>query len=243
MNQLQLRDEFERILGGYQPSPAARQALGQINLTILSAPTASGRNTIINELVKTGRYHYLVSDTTRQPRVNNGLPEKNGQEYWFRSEREFLADLKAGEFLEAAIIHNQQVSGTSVRELQKAAKENKMAIGETEVVGAEHIHQIKPDTIFIFLLPPSFEIWMQRLAARGQMDINELRRRLSSAKIELETAVKKDYFNFVINDDLDKALSKVDSLAQGKQQTVIEKTAAIQLAQELLSQVRIELAR
>src|SRR5664279_1435267 len=110
MNQLKRIDEFRTILDGYQLSPTAAQTLAQTKLVLLVAPTASGRNTIIHELLKTDQYHFVVSDTTRQPRINNGELEQNGREYWFRSEEEVLDELKRGEFLEAAIIHNQQVS-------------------------------------------------------------------------------------------------------------------------------------
>ena len=84
--------------------------------------TAGGRNTIIDQLLKSGDFHYIISDTTRHKRANNGVMEQDGREYWFRSEDEILADLKAGNFLEAAIIHNQHVSGISIRELKKASK-------------------------------------------------------------------------------------------------------------------------
>src|ERR1700759_5108412 len=121
--QLKHYQEFKAVLDSYQISDRARQAVQELKLALLLAPTSSGRNTIIRYQVGTGRYYYIISDTTRPPRVNDGVQEKNGREYWFRSEEEILADLKAGEYLEAEIIHNQQVSGISIRELEKAHSE------------------------------------------------------------------------------------------------------------------------
>ena len=114
-NHLKHLDEFTDILANYQVSPRAIKSLKSVKLVLLIAPSAGGRNTLINRLMTTGRYNFIVSDTTRAPRVNNGLPEQSGREYWFRSEEEILSDLKNGEFLEAEIIHSQQVSGISIR--------------------------------------------------------------------------------------------------------------------------------
>src|SRR5579885_607634 len=113
MNRLEHLQEFKTVLANYRISPASQRILQQTNLVLLAAPTSAGRNTIIRELLKTGDYHYIVSDTTRQPRINDGIPEQNGVEYWFRSEADILKDLAAGQYVEAAIIHNQQVSGIS----------------------------------------------------------------------------------------------------------------------------------
>src|SRR5699024_8737685 len=134
-------------------SDEAKALLARTRLVLLVGPSSSGRNTVINELLKTGKYHAIVSDTTRLPRVNNGIPEENGREYWFRAEADVLHDLQNGSFLEAAIIHKQQVSGISMRELAAAADEGKVAINEIEVVGADNIHAAKPDALFVFMLP------------------------------------------------------------------------------------------
>jgi len=83
--------------------------LQQTKFVPLVAITSSGRNTLIRELLKTGEYHFIVSDTTRKPRTNDGVMEQSGVEYWFRDEDEVLQDVKDGKFLEAAVIHSQQV--------------------------------------------------------------------------------------------------------------------------------------
>src|SRR5690606_6936572 len=116
----------------------------------------------------------------------------NGNEYWFRTEQEMLEDLEAGRFLEAAVIHNQQVSGTSIRELAKASGSGKIAVADVEIVGAHNIVQKKPDTFVLFILPPSFEEWMKRLDGRGEMPLDEKRRRMSSAIKEFTAAIDND---------------------------------------------------
>ena len=96
---LQHYTEFKEVLETYHVSDSAKSTLEDLKLVLLLGPTSSGRNTIMKHQLKTGNYTYIISDTTRPPRVNDGVLETNGTEYWFRTEEEVLADLKAGQFL------------------------------------------------------------------------------------------------------------------------------------------------
>lgn len=212
---LKYYQEFKEILDNYQISDNAKNALQGLKLIVLLGPTAAGRNTVIRQLLQTGKYHFIVSDTTRKPRINDGVPEQNGQEYWFRSEEEVLQDLRNGEYLEAEIIHNQQVSGISIRELIKAKAAQKMAITDVDLKGAHNILRAKEDTIVIMLLPPSFAEWQRRMAARGKMGKDEEKRRLATANQNFEDALKHNY-HFVITDDIKRAAAAIDAIAQGQ---------------------------
>ena len=212
MNQLQYRDEFVAALANYQPSDQAKQLLARVKLALLVGPSSSGRNTIINQLLESPAYHFIVSDTTRKPRQNNGVLEQNGREYWFRTEADLLQDIKNGAFLEAAVIHDQQVSGISMRELAAAADTNSVAINEIEVVGAENIHGAKPDTQFFFILPPSFDEWMVRMNGRGTLPSEEVTRRLHSAVNEIQLALTRDYYQFVVNDTFKQTAEHIDAM-------------------------------
>ena len=214
MNQLHKLAEFRRVLSRYHPSPATLDTLQQINLALLIGPTSCGRNTIIKHLVKNGHYHSIVSDTTRRPRSNDGVMEQDGVEYWFRSEEDILADLKKGRFLEAAIIHQQQVSGISMRELEQAATEGRVAINEIEVVGGDNVHSMKPNAKFVFILPPGFDECMARITLRGAVPEDELRRRLHSAVHEITTGLERDYYVFVVNDTFSHAAERVDNIVR-----------------------------
>ena len=207
--------EFQKILKSYKPSTTNLEVLNQIPLLLLVGPTAAGRNTLINLLLETGRYHFVVSDTTRRPRENNGVMEKNGREYWFRTEEDFLHGLKDGAYLEAAVIHGQQVSGVSMAELTAAASVDKIPLHELEVVGAASIHRYKPDSLIIFMLPPDFETWMKRLRGRGSMPEAEFKRRLVSAQAEIATALQADFYQFVVNHEIHETAVRVDELARG----------------------------
>ena len=208
--------EFVEILAKYQISERAQKVLDDLKLVLMIAPTAAGRNTIVRYQLKTGRYYYIVSDTTRPPRVNDGVTEQNGQECWFRSEETMLADLKAGEFLEAELIHGQQVSGISIRELEKARYAHKIAISDVDLGGIHKIVRAKPDTIAIMLLPPGFEEWQRRLAGRGVMRPDEEKRRLETARRIFEDGLKYDYYHFVISENIEQSAAIIDAIVEGK---------------------------
>lgn len=232
-------DEFEAILKTYMPSAANLESLEKLQLVILAGPTAAGRNTLINLLIKTGRYHSVVSDTTRPKRFNNGIFERNGVEYWFITEQDFLDGLKQGNYLEAALIHRQQVSGVNITRLDGTLKAGKIAISDIENKGVATYHDYKPDTLCIFLLPPGFDVWMQRIRRRGDVDEAELRRRLESAVLEISDALKKDYYQFVVNYEIHDAAQAVDELANGRELDPAKQQIGRDHAEQLLIDVQL----
>ena len=195
-------NEFQRLLKSYNPNLELLDLITDKPFVLLSAPTAAGRNTIIKNLIMTGRYYYVISDTTRRPRINNGIPENNGNEYWFKTEEEFLQGLRNNTYIEAALIHNQQVSGISVQELRHASQSGAIPITDVDIQGCDTIKSISDKVLPIFILPPDFTEWMRRLDGRGVMDVDEKTRRLTSATSEIELALDRNYFKFIVNYDL-----------------------------------------
>jgi len=208
--------DFRAALANYQASDEAKQVISKLKLVLLVAPTSAGKNTIIRHQLATGRYYHIVSDTTRAPRLNDGVIEKDGVDYWFRSEEEMLADIQKGRFLEAEVLHNQQVSGMSIRELEHAQQENKIAINDVEIEGIHNVLKLKPDTIAVMLLPPSFEEWQNRLASRGPMPAAERQRRLKSALKIFQDGQAHPYYQFVISDDIEQSGNIIDGIVNGQ---------------------------
>ncbi len=241
MNPLELRNEFEAVLKDYQPSKDVIKLLALIRLLLLVGPSAVGRNTIISKLNQTGRYHFIVSDTTRRPRINNGVQEIDGQVYWFRSEADFLRDLKRGEFLEAEIIHNRQVSGISVRELKRAQAAAKIAVDDIDIGGFKNILKRKPDTVGIFVLPPSFGVWLNRLHGRGQMNRDELTSRLHTGISIFSEVLKNTGSWIIVNDILDNTVKQVDDLVNGQFEPNMNQ--GLQVAADLLKSTRDYLSK
>jgi guanylate kinase len=204
------------------------------------APTSTGRNTIIKHLLQNGKYYFVVSDTTRPPQFRDGAMEENGVNYFFRTEEEMLADLKAGEFLEAALIHEQQVSGISIRELEKAKDQHKIAITDIEVVGADNVAKANRNARIIFLVPPSFEEWQHRIRSRGAMSENEIENRLRGADKEFNAALTKPYYNFVIAENIERTASIIESVANGGKSPDQDKGQ--NLVKELHEQLQLKLS-
>lgn len=239
MNELEHLEEFEHILADYHMSDQAKQVLASTKLVLCNAVSASGRNTIIRELLKSNKYYFIVSDTTRLPRENDGKLEQNGVEYWFRTEDEMLADLRNGQFVEAAVIHHQQVSGMSIREVKRAHDQGLIGITDIEVAGVTNVIKEKPDAICLFVVPPTFDEWQRRLNERGSMSDKEKHRRLESAVRELEAALAQDYYYFVINDDLQAAVAQIDAIVDSPTASLAQEQAdGRKVAQEILLQTR-----
>jgi guanylate kinase len=204
--------EFEAILSHYTLSDRAREALEGLRFVAILGPTSSGRNTVIRELFNKPDYFFIVSDTTRPPQVRDGRLEENGVDYFFRSEEDMLEDLKKGEFLEAELIHRQQVSGISLRELEKAKQQNKIAISDMDLGGVTNLMHIKPDAIAIMLLPPNFEEWQKRLSQRGKLSDQEYRRRLETAAKVFADGLAQNYYRYVVSDNVEKAAATIDAI-------------------------------
>lgn len=238
MNELKLLNKFQQALKDYHVSEAGKAVLGQTQLVLLLAASSTGRNTLIKQLVKTGDYHFIVSDTTRKPRANDGVMEQNGVEYWFRTEEEMLEDILNGGLLEAEIIHGQQVSGISIRELKKASDEQKVAITDIDIGGVQNIVAAKPDTIAIMVLPPTFEEWQRRIISRSKMPESELIRRVETASKVFAAALEKPYFHFVINDNLQQAAMEINNIVKQNKVDSEQQAHNRQLAEQILIQTR-----
>lgn len=210
------REKFEAALANYHISDRANKILQDTQLVLLTGPSSSGRNTIIDFMLGMGSYHFIVSDTTRPPRVNDGILEQNGREYWFRKEEDMLRDIENGEFLEAELIHGQQVSGISIRELEDAISEHRIAINEVDIGGMQTVLAAKPNTVAIFILPPSFDEWQRRMAGRGAMNPDEFKRRMQTAERIFKEAAESSYAKIVINETVTHAAHQIDNIVRGQ---------------------------
>lgn len=224
-------------------SDEGRELVRRANITVLVGATAAGRNTLITTLCQKypERYHHLVSDTTRPPKVRDGVMEQDGVQYFFRNEDEVLADLKAGRYIEAALVHKQQISGTSLREIQRTIDERRIAIAEITFEGAARIHDAKPEAPIFFVIAPHFDEWMDRLTGRGDLQGEELRRRLNSALAEFDEALNKDYYHLFINDDLEQSAERLHRILTSAEPTG-DQAAARAIVAELQTKTRDYLA-
>ena len=236
---LQQLDVFTSILASYRPSDDAVKTLNSTRTVYIMGPTASGKNTLISELLKTGYYYNVLSNTTRPRRMFGNRLEQDGEFYWHISEEEFIQGLKDGRYIEAAVIHGQQVSGGCIDEYEKAQSQNKIAITDVEVIsGSPTIHEFNPHAHFVFILPPQFKEWMKRLQYRGAMTKEETTRRLNTAQQEISVALDRDYCAFVISGELQVNVQAVHSYVRDEAVMEVDQQTAKNHAEQLLADIR-----
>jgi len=177
---------------------------------ILSSPSGGGKTTIAHQLLASRRdVGYSVSCTTREPRP----AERNGRDYYFVSPEEFKHRLKGGGFAESATVHGH-LYGTLRSEVERVLAAGRNVIMDIDVQGTRQFVKAFPDSLLIFILPPSSEALIERLEARGTEDIDALVRRFESAVAELKAIDLYQYV--VVNDELDTAVEAVSAIIDGE---------------------------
>ncbi len=173
---------------------------------IVSAPSGSGKSTLVNELFKmVGHLDFSISYTTRPPRGS----EQNGKEYFFVSREEFKAMIAAREFLEHAEVFGNYY-GTARRFLREAEARGNDLLLDIDVQGAEQIKQKIPNAVSIFILPPDREKLEWRLRSRGLDSEEVIRRRLDTARREIENYSKYDYI--LVNNLLEQSADELKDI-------------------------------
>lgn len=173
---------------------------------IISAPSGSGKSTLTNDLMKlVPNLEFSISYTTRAPRGS----EQNGKEYHFISMDKFDEMIAAGEFIEYAKVHDK-CYGTGREFLRQAGRKGNDLLLDIDVQGAAQVKRNLTDAISIFVLPPDRETLEWRLSNRSEDSKEEIQRRLTNAKREIEQYDKYDYV--LINDKLIDACEKLRAI-------------------------------
>jgi len=177
---------------------------------ILSSPSGGGKTTIAQKLLAARRdVGYSVSCTTRPARDG----EKDGRDYHFRSLKDFRRGQAAGEFAESAEVHGH-LYGTLRSEVARVLSSGKHVIMDIDVQGSRQFAAAFPDSVLIFILPPSAEALIARLEARGTEEPKSLIRRFRSAIDELKAIDLYQYV--VVNDEVDSAVAAISSIIEAE---------------------------
>ena len=176
-------------------------------LTVISGPSGAGKDSIVNEVVKRKNIDIWVSIsmTSREPRGE----EKDGKEYFFVTKEQFEEHIKEGDFLEYAE-YNGNYYGTPKSKINEYLDKGIDVILIIEINGALQIKNLIKEALFIFIMPPSMNELKERLINRGTESDEKIISRFKTAYQEINEVTKYNYV--VVNDNLDKAVDKVEAI-------------------------------
>ncbi|WP_151942847.1 guanylate kinase [Aliarcobacter butzleri] len=177
-------------------------------ILIISGPSGCGKSTLLKEVYKNiSDYYFSISTTTREPRIG----EVNGVDYFFVSKKEFEEDIKNGNFLEYAKVHDNYY-GTSLKPIIQALNEGKLVIFDIDVQGHHLVRKKMNDSVTsVFITTPSLKVLEERLNNRNSDSLEVIEKRVKNAKKEIEFFDEYDYF--IVNDNLESASNELVSIA------------------------------
>ena len=179
-------------------------------LIVVSGFSGAGKGTIMKELLKRyDNYALSISATTRAPRAG----EEDGREYFFKTTQEFEKMIAKEELIEyAKYVDNYY--GTPRAYVEEKLQEGKDVILEIEIQGALKVNEKFPETLLLFVTPPSAKVLKDRLVGRGTEEMDVINFRMNRACEEAEEMDRYDYL--IINDDLDACVLEMHQIIQGE---------------------------
>lgn len=241
---MELDEQLRTKVAQYHPQPEHFAHLQGIPLLFIVGISGAGKNAISTKLKvdHPGEYHQLITNVTRAPRKNNGVLEQDGVDYHFISMERADKMLDNQQYIEANIYSNN-IYGTSIAELELAQQKHRIVIGDIDVNGVANFVRLGLHALPVFVLPPSYDVWQQRLLTRypnGIIDQDDWLARMKIARSEIEHALETEYFHFVINDDLNEAVQAINAIAHDTP-TEHRPSAAIAVAQEIVTAINAKL--
>ncbi|MDP4153655.1 MAG: guanylate kinase [Bacillota bacterium] len=172
-------------------------------IVVISGPSGVGKGTIIQRLKQiVDNCVFSVSATTRSPRPG----EVNGKDYFFISKEDFEENIRNQKMLEYTM-YNGNYYGTPEASAREAAAQGNIVLLDIEVEGAGNVKKIIPESVSIFIMPPSKSALEQRLIGRGTETVDQIRGRLNIANREMDLSENYDYI--VTNDSIDRAAQEI----------------------------------
>ena len=188
------------------------------NIFVVAAPSGGGKSTLVNALLAEDPLVRLsVSHTTRAPRPG----EQDGREYHFTDVKTFEAMLARGEFLESALVHGNYY-GTGQAWIESVRASGHDIVLEIDWQGAQQVRRLYPESVGIFILPPSMAELERRLRGRGKDSDEVIRKRLANAAEEISHVAEFDYV--IINKDFDEARRDLSAIVRAARLTLSQQT-------------------
>ena len=177
-------------------------------MVVISGPSGVGKDAVLERMRLLPReWHFIVTATTRERRPN----ERDGTDYVFMTTEEFRSLVEKDGFLEHAEVYGRWY-GVPRSQTEEALRSGKDCIVKVDVQGARTIRTEVPDALLIFLAPPDMEELERRLRERKSETVEDMKRRIDTARLEMEQEEKFDYVVVNHNGRLDDAVTEVDEI-------------------------------
>lgn len=207
----------ETLISEYQPEAEAVDLLRKTKIVIFCGITGAGKDAVQDIIARSDTFSRLITSTTRARRLNGGVMEQDGKEYYFLSREHAIDMVRNKDYFEVAYVHGE-INGATVREIRRIHDSGKTAICDVNYQGVEYYKKHAPGAIAIFLIPPSFEVWLERLRKRYDSDseFNQAwPKRRHSAIDELTWALRSSACRIVVNDDLQECVKASQRIIEG----------------------------
>lgn len=206
-------EELRQLVENYQPSDETAKAMEEVSLIGLVGPSATGKTTIMEYLARSNpAFHYVVGETSRQPRDN----EQNGVDYFFRYKDEIVQELQQGKLIQAIIGPNGDLYCTRAENFSQSA----MNLFPLVPLGVKQFRALALRAFeTAFVVPAGFDLWQSWLAKQakaGDWTAEKLKGRLTEAKESFEFALNDKAMKFVLNDTTEKAVRRLQQVARGQ---------------------------
>lgn len=234
--------DLDELVQNYQPPESAVETIRHAKIALLVGISGAGKDTIVKALLKRPGFAAIVSHTTRQPRKNQGVLELDGKDYHFVNQETARGMVERGEFVEAKFVHGT-IYGTSIAEVKRASEQG-VAITDLDVQGVSEYKDISDQVMAIFIVPPTYNIWVERLkkryATQAEFEVEWPKRHQSAIK-ELKNALLVPYYHFIVNDNLDDAVeAAIQIIAHPKDEFHSKDDEARLSARQLLKSIQAQ---
>jgi len=214
----------------YKIPNAAKDLIRKYPPLLIAGVSSVGKNTISDRITELSNYQRVITCTTRQPRSQ----ESHGLNYWFINEDGFSSLIDSQSLIEVQLVHGETIYGTTIEAYEAVVKAGNQPLLLVDIYGAIKFVQYMEHPRAFFLIPPSYDEWMQRFHMRGHISHTEHARRLKTAKDEIEVAINARHVEVLVAREVNQAAKDI---IQGWVSPTLDRNTQ-EIAERLLEHIR-----
>lgn len=225
--------DYKNIIDGYHPGAQTVYEFARSRFAVIAGPTGAGKDTLRNALVASSPNFISILSTTSRP-LRPG--EQEGVEYHFRDLKFINQGFSEKRFLQAALVHNQQIACLDLAEIHRL-NENQIGLSILIVQTEAQLRKLNPNLRTIFVVPPSLAVLTERMQTGRNEDEAEIARRITAAKTELAIALRSPGYFCIINDDIERMRGLAEKFLVDGRHDEAEDKAARAAAEAILNEL------